>query len=93
MHALHLLVLSLAAAGGPGGGRAGADSAIAPTGARFAPSLMKDATITSNCAPMALAAWAAISTPSGVIPSRMHDWYPRDASCWPRRAPALERVG
>src|SRR5437016_10550297 len=31
MHALHLLVLSLAAAGGPGGGRAGADSARVAT--------------------------------------------------------------
>ncbi len=46
---------------------------MAPMGARFAPSLMNDATITSNCAPIALAAWAAISTPSGVMPSSMHD--------------------
>ncbi len=54
---------------------------------------MKDATSTSNWVPIALAALAAISTPSGVMPSRMLDVYPRATSCWPSSAPALERVG
>ncbi len=35
---------------------------------------MNAATRTSNGAPMAWAACAAISTPSGVMPNRMHDW-------------------
>src|SRR2546427_406596 len=41
-------------------------------GARLEQSLMKAATSTSNWAPIALAALAAISTPSGVIPSSRH---------------------
>src|SRR2546427_7532697 len=71
----------------------GADSAMAPIGARLDPSLMNAATSTSNWAPIALAALAAISTPSGVMPSSRQPRYPRPASCWPNRAPAAERVG
>src|ERR1041384_1625900 len=65
----------------------GADSAIAPMGARLDPSLMNTATRTSNCAPIALAAWAAISTPSGGTPSRMHPLYPRAAGAAERAPP------
>ena len=50
----------------------GADSARAPIGAALEPSRMKSATNTSNCAPVALAACEASSTPSGVSPSRTH---------------------
>src|SRR2546425_323858 len=47
-------------------------SNLAPIGARFDPSLMNAATSTSNGAPIALEALAAISTPSGGMPSRRH---------------------
>ena len=72
---------------------AGDDSAMAPIGARLEPRRMKDATRTSNGAAIALAALAATSTPSGVMPSNKQWVYPRATSCWPSNAPAPDLVG